>query len=129
MWCTAWPKKGNLGGADKNSWDTMLRRSQCQVTIAKARRGIRRKASAAKIRASTSWPHGHKTAEGIRGHFAEDDTLHQNPHVKTTCGAPEKAKADPSPAPQRARLSRNARAAARARGASRWGPRMSLRSP
>jgi hypothetical protein len=24
------------------------------------------------------------------------DTLQQNPHVKTTCGAPEKAKADPS---------------------------------
>jgi len=23
---------------------------------------------------STAWPRGHKTAEGIRGHFAQNDT-------------------------------------------------------
>ena|SRR5579859_8063574 len=59
-----------------------------------------------KIRVSTSWPRGRKTAEGICRHPAQKETLRQDLHVKRPfatqgkqCGAPEKAKADPSVAP------------------------------
>ena len=92
MWCTAWPKKGNLGGADKNSCDTMLRRSQCQGTqIVRTSAPLKPKGAAPRTGKETDA--GLKpgatlkpkiTISAMRDHFAEDDTLQQNPHVKTT---------------------------------------------